>query len=336
MEKKLISIICPVFNEELTIPIFYRRLTLALADLRSKYNFELIFTNNGSTDRTLEILRELSEKDETIQALTFSRNFGYQSSLMAGLQHARGEAVMVVDSDCEDPPEMLPRLIAGWEQGYDLVYGIRRRKIEPLTLRFFRKAFYRLTRSIADYDFILDMAEFSLFTRRVRHVVLSNHSTYPFIRAELGFAGFKRLGIPYERERRAAGKTHYNYFGMFQFAFGGILSSSTFFLRLALYIGLPLVALNLGWVATSLFVDLGNKTQLVLLLDASFLIFALGFVAAYVARIYKDSVGRPLYVIDRESSILRAPLSAAAESYTYPSREAWMRNMPSEAPMEPQ
>src|SRR4051812_31831903 len=123
--RQLISIVCPVFNEEAAVPLFYRRLREALGPLRHAYDFELIFTNNRSTDRTLEVVSGLRQADPTVQVLTFSRNFGYQASVLAGLRHAAGDAMVVIDVDCEDPPEMIPKFVAEWEKGFDVVYGLR-------------------------------------------------------------------------------------------------------------------------------------------------------------------------------------------------------------------
>lgn len=298
----LISIVTPVFNEEAMLPLFYERLAKVLAALESCFRFEIIFTNNASTDGTWATLNALHRQDPRIQVLTFSRNFGYQPSLLAGIRQARGEAVFLIDVDCEDPPELLPRFLVLWSEGHDLVFGIRNRRREMLPLQWARKLFYRLTHWIADYEFIIDMGDFALFSRRVREVVISNRSTFPFIRTELGFSGFRSVGVPYQRERRVHGRSHFNPWRMTQFAWGGMLSSTTFFLRLGVYLGFPLGLLNLvavfawregaGWVLPLVFADL------------SYLIVGLAMVATYLARIYKDGVQRPLYVIDEKRSLL--------------------------------
>lgn len=302
--RKTISIICPVYNEEGSIPIFYSRLINTIANFKEKYDFELIFTNNASNDRTLDIIKELSLKDPSVQVITLSRNFGYQASILAGLHNSQGAAVVIIDGDCEDPPEMIPKFIEGWERGYDIVYGRRDKRPEFIGIQVARKAFYRITRLIADYDFILDMAEFSLFSSRVKDAILKNCSTFPFIRAEIGFVGFRRLGIPYEREPRISGKTHYNFARMAQFAIGGILSSSTFPLRLAVYLGIPLVLANLAIAFLSLIIDHRIDTQFIFLLDFSYMVIVLSFLSIYLARVYKDGVQRPLFIIDWQNSIL--------------------------------
>ena len=310
----LISVICPVFNEEAAIPIFYTRISQVLAHFRGRYKFEILFTNNASTDTTYQAVMALRAQDASVQVITLSRNFGYQASLTAGLHHASGDAIVVIDVDCEDPPELLPRLIEGWEHGYDIVYGIREKRPESFALQCARKAFYRITRMIADYDFILDMAEFSLFSRRVRDALLRNRSTFPFIRAEIGFVGFKRLGIPYTRERRMSGSTHYNVWRMFLFAVGGMLSSSTFFLRFACYTGFPLAALSLAAAVALLCADVWRLVGALVLVNFCFIIVFLAFMAAYIARIYKDACQRPLFIIDSNHTHLNSHVTQESDS----------------------
>ena len=302
--KKLISIICPVHNEEEAVPLFYERLMRVIDDLRQRYDFELIFTNNASEDRTLEIIKDLRTKDPSVQIITLSRNFGYQASLLAGLQNVAGAAIIIIDVDCEDPPEMIPDFIEAWEKGYDIVYGKRDKRPELLIIQLARKAFYRTTRLIADYDFILYMAEFSLTSHRVRNEILKNRSTFPFIRAEIGFVGFKRLGLSYTREPRICGESHYNFVKMVQFAIGGMLSSSTFPLRLAAYAGIPLFLVNLLLILMQLLTWAEINHQTVLLLDFSYVILALIFISLYLARTYKDIIQKPIFIIDWENSAL--------------------------------
>lgn len=302
--KKLISIICPVHNEEEAIPLFYKRLKSAIADLCQRYDFELIFTNNASTDRSLEIIKELCKKDLSVQVITFSRNFGYQASLIAGLRNAKGLSSIIIDVDCEDPPEMIPKFVSEWEKGYDIVYGRRDKRPEFIGIQLARKAFYRITRLIADYDFVLDMAEFALFSARVRDSIVKNLSTFPFIRSEIGFVGFKRIGIPYTRESRITGETHYNFIRMTQFAIGGILSSSTFPLRLAAYLGFPLILINLFAFILVLIEIINTNIQLIFLIDFTYVIMILVFLSIYLARVYKDGVQRPLFIIDWGNTVL--------------------------------
>ncbi|MFL5320025.1 MAG: glycosyltransferase [Myxococcaceae bacterium] len=309
--KPLVSIVCPVFNEELAVPLFYERLMRALAVSEDKVRFELIFVNNRSTDRTLPIIQELMAKDSRVRLITLSRNFGYQASITAGMRHATGDAVANIDVDCEDPPEMIPRFIDRWLAGADVAYGIRDKREEFFLMHLGRKLFYRVTRKIADHEIVLDMAEFFLVDKRVRDYCLATRSTFPFVRGQLGYVGFKREGIPYKRERRIIGKTHYNLISAGRFGIAGILSSSTMPLRLLAYVGVLgffLDLLGAGYVLVE-----GGRfglTRAERLLAAAvighvgWIVLALGFIGMYVARVYKDSMGWPLYVVDEKLSSL--------------------------------
>jgi dolichol-phosphate mannosyltransferase len=302
--KPVVSIICPVYNEEQAIPFFYERLTSAVSPLSKRYEFELIFTNNRSTDGTLGVIRALHEKDPSVQVLTLSRNFGYQASVLAGITHAAGDAIVVIDVDCEDPPEMIPRFIAKWEEGYDIVYGRRANRPEPRLLVFMRKLFYRLLRLMADTDIVLDMAEFALVSSRVRDVMRDNKNSFPFLRAEIGYSGFSRYGITYDRQQRTTGKSYYNLWGMLLFGVAGILSISTFPIRLAVY-ALPLVVL-VNFIL--LFLDLaavsGSAFKILVAVDLVYGITLLTTHGMYIARIYKNNIARPVFIIDWKLSVM--------------------------------
>jgi polyisoprenyl-phosphate glycosyltransferase len=303
-EIPLVSVICPVFNEEDCIPLFFSRLKDVVQPLEGRYRFELIFTNNGSTDSSVARILEIREKHPWVQLITLSRNFGYHASLMSGLSNAMGDLLVIIDVDCEDPPELIPVFLKGSEEGNDLVYGERTNRPEAWWLKGARKLFYRLTRSIADSDFILDMAEFSLFTRRVRDVLCSNRSTYPFLRNELAYAGFSRKAIPFTRLQRVHGQTHYRLLGMARFAITGILSSSTFPLRAAAYFGIPIGAVDLAIAVSRLVSPYPEDLAPFFLLNLSFIVVALGFASIYIARIYKDGVGRPRFIVDESKTFL--------------------------------
>jgi dolichol-phosphate mannosyltransferase len=301
--RDLISIVCPVHNEEKAAPLFFQRLTAVLAPLRDQFDFELIFTNNASTDGTLEVLQQLCKTDPRVQVLTLTRNFGYEASVAAGLRYARGAAIAVIDVDCEDPPEMIPQFVREWQQGHDVVYGQRDRRREFVGMHLARKAFYRVNRLIADSDIVLDMAEFFLISASVRDAILANNSTKPFLRSEVAYAGFQRKGISYERQPRLAGRTHYSLLRAVEFGIGGILSSSTFPLRLAAYLFPLLVIANLWLLAQDRFEGL-------VVLDLLYLAFILAVICIYLARTYKDVVHRPLSIVDWNRSTLNRPSSA--------------------------
>jgi polyisoprenyl-phosphate glycosyltransferase len=307
-QRPTVTIICPVFNEEDCVPLFFERLKTTLSPLWHKYCFELCFTNNGSSDCTLQLIREIREKEPWVQVITLSRNFGYQASLVSGLCNAVGDAVICIDADCEDPPEMIPLFLEGWENGNDIVYGERVNRPESALMKAGRRAFYRITRRIADNDFVLDMAEFSLISRRVRDVCLVQKSTFPFLRNEIGYAGFKRKALPYTRQARVSGRTHYNLLRMTQFAVAGILSSSTFPLRFTLYTGVPLAIINIAAAVISLFRAAPADLQWLIFLNLALLLLGVGLLAVYIARIYKDGLNRPLFIVDENQSWLNHPI----------------------------
>ena len=180
--RKLVTIVCPVFNEEKAVPLFYGRLEKALATLEDRVRFEILFVNNRSTDRTEAEVMALREKDPRVQLLTMSRNYGYQASISAGMRHASGDASVNIDVDCEDPPEMIPKFIERWLDGADIAYGIRARREEFVLMHLARKLFYRVTKRVSDHEIVLDMAEFFLVDRKVKEHVLSTRSTFPFVR----------------------------------------------------------------------------------------------------------------------------------------------------------
>jgi len=314
---RLISIVCPVYNEQEAIPIFYNRLQAALAPLKDRYDFELIFSNNSSTDKTLEVNLALRKKDSCIHILTLSRNFGYQASVQAGMSYASGEGIVVIDADCEDPPELIPQFIAKWEKGYDVVCGIRKGRPECWSMKKIRNSFYRLLRMTADADIVLYMAEFALISSAVRDAIINNENTFPFLRAEIGYAGFSRFELPYDRQPRVAGKTHYNLLNMISFAVAGILTSSTFLMRLAAYTFPLFVLLNLALLVAIIFWPSSPVFKVLVAMDFIYVTFLLTTHGIYLARVYKNGMGRPIFIIDPKHSYTDNDLFGKAASTIY-------------------
>jgi dolichol-phosphate mannosyltransferase len=304
---KLVSVVTPVYNEAATIEVFHERLARALAPFAGRYRFEFLLSDNASTDDTAARIAALRARDPRVQLLALSRNYGYQASMVAGMRQAAGDAIMFIDADCEDPPELLPRFLEAWERGHDIVYGIRERRSEPLHLTLARRMFYRVNKMIADSDILVDVAEFCLMTAEVRDAVAAGLSTFPFIRAEVAHYGFRRLGIPYDRQPRVGGRSHFNLYGMFRFAVAGILTSTTVPLRLGLY-GLPTLALAnalLLWLEGS--GRWGMAFETLVSLDLMYIATVLAFVALYTGRNYRNVVGRPIAVVDFRRSLLDLP-----------------------------
>lgn len=299
-----LAVITSVFNEEEAIPIFFERFAKEREKLGDDIDVRLFFIDNGCVDNSLDLIRELRTTHNWVNVISLSRNFGYQGALICGLQSVEADGYIVIDVDCEDPPEMLPEFVKYWREGHDVVYGLRRNRPEAWALRMARNVFYRFTRMIADADFILDMAEFALISQRVRDAVISTASTHPFVRAEIAYAGFTRKALPYDRQVRSAGKTHYNFLDMTRFAIAGILTSSTFPLRVWGYL-VPLLAI--AGVISGLFLNASSKAfQVLIALEVGCIMLMIMICCLYVARIYKDQIKRPIYVIDERKTCFDA------------------------------
>ncbi len=308
--RKLVSVVCPVFNEEQAVPLFYERLVKAIASTEDRVRYEILFVNNRSTDGTVAQVLKLRETDPRVQLLTMSRNFGYQASITAGMKNASGDASVNIDVDCEDPPEMIPRFVERWLEGADIAYGIRARREEFVLMHLARKLFYRVTKRLSDHEIVLDMAEFFLIDRKVKEFVLSTASTFPFVRGQVGYVGFRREGIAYKREKRIIGETHYNLISAIRFGLAGILSSSTLALRILAYVGVSLFLVDLVAAVGFLVAPTTSVETLLRAFAAGvavhlgWLVFSVGTLGIYLARVYKDTINLPLYVADPKHSTI--------------------------------
>lgn len=294
MAQKL-TVIVPTYNEEESVLPFYERALPALQSLG--LDWELVFVNDGSTDDSLQRILELRKKDPRVKALTLSRNFGYHAGLIAGLTSRESDLYAIVDVDCEDPPELLPKFLQEIRSGAQIAYGDRSKRAEPAWVVFCRRLFYLINRRIADSPIQVWMGEFAMFRREVRDAALKNRTTAPFLRAELGHVGFKKAGVEYFRENRRHGRTHYNLGRMVRFAVTGFLSSSTFPLRGTLYISAALAAGYL-WALALLQPSLVEAGALAAIFSFALAAWSLPMLALYLARTYKDVSGRPVFYVD--------------------------------------
>jgi len=306
--RSLITIIVPVYNESETILLFFERLYRVIAKIDSiKYEVNVLFLNNASTDNSFEIIAGLHAKHDFVYLISMSSNVGYQKSIECGLKNAKGDLFLVIDVDCEDPPEMILEFLAQYEQGFDLVYGIRSDRHEIWIIKKFRKFFYHIVRRVGDDEAILYMAEFALLTAEVRDATVNSLDSFPFLRSSMARVGFKRVGISYKRQKRIAGKTNYNFYGMVVFAIASILSSTTLPLRLPIYY-LPfwtLSTVGFLWAYSST-----SSIFFILLLAATTSLYVGGTISAvalYLARTYKNTLRRPNYFIHKRYSILQDP-----------------------------
>lgn len=307
LETPVVSILAPVYNEEPVLPELYNRVRSVMDD--TPYTWELLLVNDGSRDRSANVIKELHEQDSRVKGLSFSRNFGFQVAVTAGLDYARGQAVLLTDADLQDPPEVFPRMIDKWQEGYDVVYGIRTsREGETWFKLWTAKLFYRLIYRITDVEIPLDTGDFRLMDRRVVNAVRRMPERNRFLRGMVPWLGFRQTGIPYERRPRFAGESKFSSVRqMLPFAIDAITSFSYLPLQLATYMGFGLAALSLLAIviviALRLFGPssplLGQATTLVVVLFLGGVqLISLGIIGEYLGRIYDEVKGRPLYLID--------------------------------------
>jgi dolichol-phosphate mannosyltransferase len=297
------SVVAPVYNEEETLPHFYRRVVDVMEGLGEP--FELVLVNDGSRDASYRVMRALHARDSRVRAVDFSRNFGHQVAISAGLDHARGAAVIILDSDLQDPPEVIPELVARWRTGAEVVYAQRRRR--PGETRFkllTAAAFYRLIARITALDIPRDTGDFRLLDRRVVDTLVTMREHHRFMRGLSVWVGFRQEAVPYDRQERFAGVTKYPLARMVRFALDAITGFSYVPLQLASTLGFLLAGLSLLGILLAAVLRLsgvaiqGQATTLVvvLLLGGIQLIF-LGIIGEYLGRIYDEVRARPLYIV---------------------------------------
>ncbi|MEM1505366.1 glycosyltransferase family 2 protein [Domibacillus sp. 8LH] len=298
------SIIIPVYNEELVIRETYSRLKAVMDQADGSY--ELLFVNDGSQDATIDILKEIAVQDRHVKYLDFSRNFGHQIAITAGMDHAAGSAIVVIDADLQDPPELILDMIEKWKEGYDVVYAKRtKRKGETFFKKQTAKMFYRLLRASTDIDIPLDTGDFRLLDRKVCDQLKSMKEQSRFVRGLVSWVGFKQTAIEYERDERLAGETKYPLKKMLKFSMDGITSFSYKPLKLASLLGVMLSAASslaiLIVLYQRLFTDTTTPGWSSLLLTMLFfngvILIMLGVIGEYIGRIYDEAKNRPLYIL---------------------------------------
>jgi glycosyltransferase involved in cell wall biosynthesis len=310
MKKKLISIVVPVYFEEELIEEFYSRMQAVMNGLKSRFNTELIFINDGSKDRSLEILIGLTRKDSRVRILDLSRNFGHQRAITAGIDYADGDAVVIIDSDLQDPPEVIPEMIAKWQEGFDVVGGTRqKRKGETFFKLVTARLFYRILNSLSEIPLPLDTGDFRLMDRKVVRVLRTMKEEGRYVRGLIVWAGFKQSSVLYERDARFAGETKYSFKKMLGLALDAITSFSEKPLMLAMQLGLAITAcsflgmtyLLLSRILRPESVVAGWTSLLVAILFVGGVqILGVGILGVYVGRIYRESRDRPLYIVQEQ------------------------------------
>ncbi|MFM2303851.1 MAG: hypothetical protein RLZZ135_1261 [Cyanobacteriota bacterium] len=299
------SLVIPVYNEESTIPTLYQRISRVMDELDD--TSELILINDGSRDRTLELLRELYDRDDRIAYLSLARNFGHQVAVTAGLNYVQGKVIIVMDGDLQDPPELIPEMLVLWQQGYQIVYAQRTKRLhENWFKRFCAYAFYRLLQQLADVDIPTDTGDFCLMDRVV--VDLLNHmpERNRYIRGLRSWVGFKQTALKFDRDSRFAGDVKYTFAKSWALAINGLVAFSTLPLRLSTYLGLfsALVALVMAMLVFywRFFTPNSTLTGFAAIAIAIFFLGAvqlisIGILGEYIGRIYDEVKGRPLYTL---------------------------------------
>lgn len=307
------SFIIPIYNEEETISEMYRRMS-AVMD-RMDGAVELILINDGSRDRSLHLLRELHDKDSRVCYLSLARNFGHQIAVTAGLNFARGQIIVILDADLQDPPELIPDMVEMWRQGYQVVYAQRTQRLkESWFKRFMAYSFYRLLKRLADVDIPTDTGDFCLMDRQVVEVLNAMPERNRYIRGLRSWVGFRQTAIRFERDPRFAGEVKYTFRKSLALAINGLVSFSRVPLRISTYVGLlaaiAAVLMALLVLYWRIFVPNSPLTGYATVLMATFFIGAvqlvcIGILGEYIGRIYEEVKGRPLYTLGEVGGFIR-------------------------------
>jgi polyisoprenyl-phosphate glycosyltransferase len=313
----MLSIVAPIFNERDSVEELWRRLTLALTPLGE---YEVVLVDDGSTDGSWELLRGIAARDEHVRLLKLSRNFGHQIALTAGLDTARGDAVVLIDADLQDPPELIPDLVARWEEGFDVVYAVRGRRDGESRVRLLAiAAFYRLFRRLAATDIPADTGDFRLLSRRAVDSLARMPERARYLRGMTSWIGFRQVGVTYRRDPRFAGASKYPLAKLLRLASDGIASFSVAPIRLLTRVGFVMIvfcAAVLGWTLYTRFfthsAPQGWTSVLgVVLLLGGIQLLGMGIVGQYIARIFEETKQRPLYlieeIVERGETLLIAP-----------------------------
>jgi glycosyltransferase involved in cell wall biosynthesis len=330
MNRPELSLVVPIFNEEAIIDELEKRLLALLGNLHSiGESWEVVLVNDGSRDRSLEMLRGLAAREPRFKVLSFSRNFGHQMAITAGVDRADGQAVIVMDADLQDPPEVVRDMVAKWREGFDVVYGVRRTRAGET---FFKKAtaavFYRMLRAMLGIEIPVDAGDFRLMSRPVVLALRALRERHRFVRGMVAWVGFKQVAVKYDREARFAGETKYPLRKMIRFAVDGITSFSVLPLRIAIWLGSLAGAVAViaglwtlyvhffmagvvpGWTTIMILVAFGTSAQLLMT----------GILGEYVGRIYEELKRRPLYITSEElnfNSPIESPVSSPGPAQNY-------------------
>ena len=321
-----LSIVIPVYNEVAVLPQTYARLLAVM----EPYDYELIFVDDGSQDASLSLLNRWASVNNRVKVLSFSRNFGHQPAVSAGLHYAKGDAVVLIDADLQDPPEVIPAMVSAWEDGYDVVYGVRQdREGESWSKKITAYVFYRFLRSISDVDIPVDSGDFRLLSRPVVNVINAMPESHRFVRGMTAWAGFRQTGVPYRRAARAAGESKYPWRKMWHLSLDAVTSFSVAPLRWVRRVALTVAFVAL--IASVLLIRqkllyphsliLGWTSVMVSILWLGALqLGAIGIIGEYMAHVVDQVRQRPLYVIARAWNFEDPSLPVTAVVHSRPQK----------------
>lgn len=315
----LVSIICPVYNEEENVARAHQAVIDEFAKLAPDYDYELIFTDNHSTDRTFALLREIAAKDPKVRAIRFAKNYGYQRSIFMGYLNARGDCAIQMDCDLQDPPSLFARMLQLWREGHEVVYGIRRSRKEGILIGIVRKLFYRFIDALSEEKLPLDAGDFRLVDRAVLDELHAIDDNTPYLRGLISTMGFRQIGFDYDRAARVAGTSKFSLWPMVRLALDGIMNHSLVPLRIASMVSMVVGLLTFVAIAFYIFGRflLGTEwpagfatTTVLLLLSITLNAMFLGIIGEYLGRIYVQVKRRPLVIVERQLNVAELSLGA--------------------------
>lgn len=315
-ELPLISISIPVLNEEQNIDALYRRLCAVADRMADRCRLEFVFSDNHSDDRTWTLLAALAERDSRVRAIRFSKNFGFQRSILANYMHTRGDAVMQIDADLQDPPELLEVFYEKWRSGYQVVYGVRRARPEGVMLRAFRKIGYWIIDKISEHPIPRDVGDFRLIDRKIVDLLVRVKTTNPYLRGTIAGLGFNQTGIPYDRDARVAGKSKFNVNRLLRLGLTAVFNHSTVPLRVASFLGVVILTMSVIGAAYYALLKLTNpdlpqglaSIHILVLFGIGLNSFLLGIIGEYILRIYLVLRDDPVAVVENYLNIQPADL----------------------------
>ena len=308
---KKISIIIPAYNEEESLPYLYDRLKKLMDDMKN-YEFEVLFVNDGSKDKTVQIIKEFRQKDERISYVDFSRNFGKEIAMIAGLDYAKGDCVIFMDADLQDPPELIPELVKYWEEGYDDVYARRSsRKGETWLKKFTSKMYYKVLQSLTRVPIQKDTGDFRLLDRRCVNALRKLRESQRCSKSMFSWIGYNKKEVLYERDPRIAGKTKWNYRKLIDLAIDGITSFTTSPLRISTYLSIPtflalfvyFIYVIIKCITQNVAIQAFQAIILLILFFSGIQILLFGIIGEYLGRIFNETKNRPLYFVNEYNGV---------------------------------